>query len=156
MTEYRVRPATLEDLDVMVRHRLALFSERGTPAAAVASAGPLFRAWLPDAISTGAYRAWLIETGCGEVVAGGGMTDLPWPPGPPYPEGRIAFVDNVYTEPTHRGRGLGKMVMAAIHHWCRANGIRSVALNTSVAGRPLYESLGYRLAESPLMVHHIE
>jgi hypothetical protein len=42
-------------------------------------------------------------------------------------------------------------VMEAIHDWCRANGVTSAALNTSVDGRALYESMGYVVTPSPMM-----
>ena len=97
------------------------------------------------------YRAWLVETSAADVVAGGGITVLPWPPGPTYPGDRLAFVYNLYTEPAHRRRGLGRMVMDAIHAWCRTEGISSLALNASDLGRPLYEALGYHVAPNPMM-----
>jgi GNAT superfamily N-acetyltransferase len=154
MPHYRVRPATLDDADALVHHRIAMFTDMGSSPADVAAAGPMFRKWLSEAMSDETYRAWVVETGT-EVVAGGGMTVLPWPPGPQHPGGHVAFVYNVYTEPAHRGRGLARQVMDAIHDWCRGAGIQSVALNASVFGRPLYESMGYRISESPTMVRRI-
>ena len=56
----------------------------------------------------------------------------------------MAFVYNVYTEPAHRRRGLARMIMDAIHAWCRDEGIGLVGLNASSQARPLYESMGYR------------
>jgi GNAT superfamily N-acetyltransferase len=156
MPSYRVRPATLDDADALVHHREAMFTEMGTPPPQVAVAGPMFRTWLAEALPSGTYRAWVVETEAGETVAGGGMTVLPWPPGPLHPGGHIAFVYNVYTEPAHRGRGLARQVMSAIHDWCRGAGIQSIALNASEFGQPLYESLGYRASESPTMVRLIE
>jgi GNAT superfamily N-acetyltransferase len=156
MPHYRVRPATLDDADVLVHHREAMFEEMGTPPPQVAVAGPMFRAWLADAMPNGTYRAWVVVTGAGDAVAGGGMTVLPWPPGPQHPGGLVAFVYNVYTEPEHRGRGLARKVMDAIHDWCRGAGIQSIALNASQFGQPLYESMGYRVSESPTMVRLIE
>ncbi|HEY7288300.1 MAG TPA: GNAT family N-acetyltransferase [Vicinamibacterales bacterium] len=152
---YRVRPATLDDLDVLVRHRIAMFTDMGVsvdePALAAA-----FARWLKANMPAGAYRAWLVESSDDStispvLVAGGGATIIPWPPGPQYPGERLAFVYNVYTEPAHRKRGLGRLVMDAIHEWCRAHGVTSVALNTSVDGRGLYESLGYAATPSPMM-----
>jgi GNAT superfamily N-acetyltransferase len=154
MPDYRIRPATLEDADALVRHRMEMFSEMGSPAEDVAAAGPMFRTWLSAAMPNGTYRAWVVEAGA-EIVAGGGMTVLPWPPGPQHPGGYVGFVYNVYTDPPHRNRGLARRVMDAIHDWCRAAGIQSVALNASVFGRPLYESMGYRVSESPTMVRRI-
>ena len=156
MPLYRVRPATLDDADVLVHHREAMFAEMGTPAPQVAVAGPMFRTWLEDALPNGTYHAWVVETEDGDAVAGGGMTVLPWPPGPQHPGGLVAFVYNVYTEPPHRGRGLARQVMNAIHDWCRAARIESIALNASRFGQPLYASMGYRVSESPTMVRLIE
>jgi GNAT superfamily N-acetyltransferase len=96
------------------------------------------------------------ENGGIAPVAGGGLTMIPWPPGPRYPGTRLAFVYNVYTEPAYRGRGLARRVMDAIHDFCRTEGVGSVALNASQFGRPLYESLGYQVATSPMMFLSLE
>jgi GNAT superfamily N-acetyltransferase len=96
-------------------------------------------------------HAWVIETEAGEIVAGGGMTIIPWPPGPRYPAGRVAYVYNVYTDPLHRGCGLARRIMETIHTFCAASGISSAALNASDFGKRLYESMGYRLSDSPMM-----
>ena len=144
-----VRPATLADIDALVHHRIAMFTEMGIaldePALAAA-----FRGWLHEMMPSGSYRAWVAEDG-GAVVAGGGITVLPWPPGPQYMGRRLAYVYNVYTEPGHRRRGLARLIMEAIHAWCRASDVASVALNASRDGAPLYETLGYQVSPSPMM-----
>ena len=83
---YRIRPATLGDLDVLVRQRIGMFNDMGVQVSE--SVGPAFRDWLADTMPSGTYRAWLTETETNEVAAGGGLTILPWPPGPRYPTGR--------------------------------------------------------------------
>jgi len=152
MADYRVRVATTADVETLVHHRIAMFSDMrvAMDEAAVAS---VFRGWVERALETGLYRAWLIEDGTsgGAVVAGGGITVLPWPPGPRYLSDRLAFVYNLYTEPTHRRRGLGRLIMTAIHDWCRTQGIKSIALNASEDGRPMYEALGYQVSPNPMM-----
>ena len=137
-----------------------MFTDMGVPldAAALDSA---FRRWLAETMPAGTYRAWLVETieeqddhilGAKTiVVAGGGITIVPWPPGPRYMGTRLAFVYNVYTEPAHRRRGLARLVMDAIHAWCREAGITSLALNASADGQPMYQSMGYAVTPSPMM-----
>ena len=150
MAAYRIRGATLDDVDVLVHHRTRMFADMGVSmdAAAVEQA---FGRWLASSIASGVYRAWVIETDAAEVVAGGGITVLPWPPGPRDLGDRLAFAYNVYTEPAYRRRGLGRMIMDAIHAWCREAGVGSVGLHASRSGRPLYESLGYRESPDPAM-----
>jgi len=154
MADYRVRAATIADVDVLVHHRIAMFQDMGVPLdAAAVDAG--FRPWLLDMMPKGIYRAWVVETEA-RVISGGGITILPWPPGPRYFSGRLAFVYNVYTEPEHRRRGLGRMVMDAIHAWCREQQIGSLALNASRFGQSMYESLGYTVTPSPMMFCALE
>jgi GNAT superfamily N-acetyltransferase len=148
--DYRIRPATLADADILVRHRLAMFSDMKVPFDPGAL-GPAFRAWLTELMPAGTYRAWLAEAANGEIAGGGGITILPWPPGPQYAGDRLAYVYNVYTEPAHRRRGLARLVMDAIHAWCRDAGITSLALNASREGKPLYEAMGYAESPSPMM-----
>lgn len=147
---YRIRPATLADRVVLVHHRIAMFAEMGVSMDAD-SVATHFDRWLGDMMPAATYLAWVVETETGETVAGGGITILPWPPGPRYLGGRAAFVYNVYTEPAHRRQGLARLVMAAIHAWCRAHHLTSVLLNASADGQPLYESLGYTVTPSPMM-----
>jgi GNAT superfamily N-acetyltransferase len=155
VTDYRVRPATLADADVMVHHRLGMFTDMGVPLDA-ALLGGAFRAWLVSTMPAGAYRAWVVEDAERVIVAGGGITIIPWPPGPRYLGDRLAFVYNVYTEPPHRHRGIARMVMEAIHTWCREQGISSIALNTSASGRSLYDSMGYQATPTPMMFLGLE
>jgi GNAT superfamily N-acetyltransferase len=153
--EYLVRPATLDDADVLVRHRVGMFTDMGI-AMDVAALENAFRAWLAEMMPSGTYRAWLVETNEGHVVGGGGITILPWPPGPRYPGDRLAFVYNVYTDAAHRRRGLARLVMDTIHAWCRDAGIASLALNASEDGLALYESMGYVESPNPMMFLAIE
>jgi len=110
-----------------------------------------FQEWLARVMAAGIYHAWLVEAGNGVVVSGGGMTLIPWPPGPLHPGGQVAFAYNVYTEPDHRRRGLGRLVMDTMHGYCRDIGVTAIVLNASAFGKPMYEGMGYRETESPMM-----
>jgi GNAT superfamily N-acetyltransferase len=155
--QYRIRPATVEDADALVRHRIGMFTDMGVPLD-VEALDRAFRTWLVETMPAGVYRAWVTEVSgraagrtSATIVAGGGITILPWPPGPRYMGSRLAFVYNVYTEPAHRRRGLARSIMDAIHAWCTEAGITSVALNASPDGRPLYEAMGYQVSPHPMM-----
>ena len=150
MSDYRIRPATLADVDVLIHHRIAMFRDMGVTLD-VETLTTAFTAWLQQLMPTGTYRAWLVETADGRAVAGGGMTIVPWPPGPRSMHDRLAFVYNVYTEPGHRRRGLGRLVMETIHAFCREAGIAFVALNASQDGLPMYEAMGYGISPRPMM-----
>jgi GNAT superfamily N-acetyltransferase len=147
---YAIRPATLDDADALVRHRLDMFADMNVPLDAPTLARE-FRDWLAAMMPAGTYHAWVVEDEEHAIVGGGGITILPWPPGPRYMGTHLAFVYNVYTEPAHRRRGLARLIMETIHAWCRDRGIASMALNASRDGRPLYDSMGYAEASAPMM-----
>lgn len=144
MTTYRIRPATTQDAEVVLRHRRRMFEDMGHADrqaldAMLAIADPLIRRRLLD----GTYRGWLIETPDGVVVAGGGVIILEFQPHPLDPRPQRAWVVNMFTEPEHRRRGLARQLMQAIVAWCRSEGMRFLYLHASDGGRPLYESLGF-------------
>jgi len=150
MPEYRVRPATLDDLSALVHHRVAMFVEMGV-SVDVPALRAAYSVWLQSAMPAGDYRAWIVESE-GEITAGAGISLFRWPPGPrPAPGDRLAFVYNVYTEPAHRKRGLARSLMETVHAWCDAHGVHVLALNAATAARHLYETMGYVEAPSPMM-----
>jgi GNAT superfamily N-acetyltransferase len=153
--QYRVRAATLDDADALVRHRIGMFTDMNVPLDA-AALDRAFRGWLARTMPAGTYRAWVVDAPgrdgeSSTIVAGGGLTVLPWPPGPHGIGERLAFVYNVFTEAPHRRRGLARLIMNTMHDWCRQAGIALVALNASGDARPLYESMGYQVAPYPMM-----
>ena len=150
MSSYHIRRGTLADVDAIVHHRIAMFTDMGIPMD-LPVLDREFRQWLAAMMPAGTYHSWLVESEGGGVVAGGGLSVLPWPPGPHYMGTQIGVVYNVYTEPAHRRRGLARLIMETIHAWCRDARISSVALNASTDGRPLYESMGYQLPSNPMM-----
>src|SRR5215467_10975384 len=110
-TNIKLRPATGEDLDVILHHRRGMFRDmgKGTPEqldAMVEAATP----WLRGALADGSYRGWLAETEDGQVVAGAGVLISTWPPRPSDLNTRRALVVNVYTEPEFRRLGLARQL----------------------------------------------
>ena len=148
--DYSIRPATIADIPHIVEHREQMFRDMGIPAEFEDMAAAT-ESWLRHALPANTYRGWLTVAPDGKVAAGAGLIVIAWPPGPMTMDPRCGFVFNVYTAPSHRQQGLGRKLMDAMHDWCRAEGIERVVLNASTFGRPLYESMGYVVADEPMM-----
>jgi len=145
MEEMSIRPATIEDLDLILHHRTAMFSDMGDQdATRLAAMRTSSEAFLRRGLVDGTYRGWLAAIAEGRVVAGGGIAIVPWPGSPEAPEPRRAWVQNIYTEPAFRHRGIGRQIMETLVAWCRAEGFHAVSLHASRFGRPLYESMGFQ------------
>lgn len=141
---YHLREATPADVDILVAQRYRMFAEMGHGDAAVQEAGkPIYAQWLLERLQNGRYKAWLMSTAGGEVVAGVGLFLMDWPTGvvdlAPY----RGYVFNVWTEPAHRRQGLSRLLMQALLEACPALGVQRVGLHASTDGRPLYEALRF-------------
>ena len=145
MDAYHIRPATPQDLEVVLTHRRRMFEDMGfTERQAldimIAVSTPLIRRGLMD----GTYRGWLVETTGDVIVAGGGVIMLQFQPHPLDARPQRAWVVNMFTDPEHRRRGLARRVVQTIVEWCRKEGMRFLYLHASDDGRPLYESVGFK------------
>lgn len=142
---FRVRSADLRDLPHILRHRRAMFKEMGhSDPAALTQMEQVSSDYFRHALLDGRYRAWMVEDANGQVVAGGGIVVADWPGFPGELQAKRAWILNMYTEPHARRRGLARLLMIAMIDWCRTQGLRSVWLHASDAGRPVYTSLGFR------------
>ena len=142
--QYTLRTATAADLPTIMRHRRNMYTDMGFTAegainAMATTSAPLIKEGLED----GSFRGWLVEV-AGEVVAGGGIVVLDYPSSPRDPNSRRAFIVNMFTEPGFRNRGLARLIMEEMIHWCREQKFAWVALHASNDGRHLYEKLGFK------------
>jgi GNAT superfamily N-acetyltransferase len=139
-----LRSATLNDLDVIVRHRREMFREMGGD---YQSKLDLFdhasQEYFRSALQDGSYIGLLGEKD-GEVIAGGGIIIARWPGSPLNFNPCRAWILNIYVEPKYRRQGFARVITEALIRWCRENGFHSVSLHASEYGRALYEKLGFR------------
>jgi GNAT superfamily N-acetyltransferase len=154
MSQFQIRPATRADLDVISDHRARMFHDMGELSAEMFET---FRVQSKEALhrlfAANQYVGWLAspQVEPGKIVAGAGVTLREVAPHPQpnangkfeIVSGRQAIIQNVYTEPDWRRRGLGTLLMKEIIAWSQKTGIDSLVLHASDEGRPLYEKLGF-------------
>lgn len=143
--EIQIRRACSEDLEHILRHRLAMFEEIGFRDPAVLNrVEQVSRNYFNEALRTATYVAWLAEDANGKVVGGGGIVVAAWPGYPGEAHAKRAWILNMYTEPAARRCGVARRLMETMIAWCRREGYGTVSLHASAAGRPLYESMGFQ------------
>ena len=146
MTErYSIREGTVADAETIVRHRREMFFDMGKQDKAVLDEmAKSFRPWLAEKMSKREYLSWFAIAEDGSVAAGSGLWLMNWPPGLFTSVPWRGNILNVYTERSHRRRGLARRLVTAATAWCTENGIPIVILHASDEGRPLYEALGFQ------------
>jgi GNAT superfamily N-acetyltransferase len=138
-----LRPSTLADLETHVAHRVALFrdmktgTEEGRKRMAEAFR-QLLRSWLV----TGQCRGLVLEEH-GRAVAGVLMLMRDTLPTPVTPLAVRGYLFNIYTEPSHRRRGLAARLTDAALDLARSLGIEIMELHASLEAEGLYQRMGF-------------
>ena len=151
MTGYSIRRATVTDAPVLARHRAEMFRDMGQVTDDLYDTlTEASRAYFARAIPEGRYVAWVAaeRNGAGQVIGGAGLElrellPRPAPAGGRLVRGPQALILNVFTERSWRRRGVADALMRELLRWCQDNGIESLVLHASDAGRGLYEKLGF-------------
>ncbi|MBM6404678.1 GNAT family N-acetyltransferase [Phycicoccus sp. CSK15P-2] len=91
----------------------------------------------------GARHAWVVRAPAGEPVGMANLQVFDRMPRPGRPDTRWAYVANVWTDPAHRRRGVGRLLVDALLDWCRSQGMVRVVINPSEVSVPLYRAVGF-------------
>lgn len=138
-----LRPSTPADLEIHLAHRLTMFrdmemgSEEGLKRMAEAFR-PQLRSWL----HTGQCRGFLAEED-GHPVASVLMLMKEAIPTPVTPLSVRGYLFNVYTEPSHRRRGLAARLTDAALELARELGLEMVELHASLEAEGMYQRMGF-------------
>jgi ribosomal protein S18 acetylase RimI-like enzyme len=142
--EITIRPATLDDIEDLVRLRRLMFESMGYREQAQLDANDsAVRAYLQESLLTGAFHGWLAVTPGGKAVGSSGAVVDRHPPGPNNPTGRVGYIMNIVTAPAYRRQGIARRMMETILSWMAENDVRHVSLHATEMGRPMYRSLGF-------------
>jgi ribosomal protein S18 acetylase RimI-like enzyme len=140
------RPVSLSDLDLICRHREDMFRASNAPDRSDESLRAMtasFRVWIEPRLRDGSYFGYIVEED-GAAVAGIGLMIIDWPPHPLHPnEDKRGYVLNLFVEPSHRKRGLAKMLTGLGEAEIAGRGVSFAILHATRMGRPLYEQIGW-------------
>jgi ribosomal protein S18 acetylase RimI-like enzyme len=154
---YQIRAATPADAAIITHHRRRMFVDAGRQDNRILDVmAEHFKPWVETRLADGRYLGWLTTEG-GKVIAGAGLIVLDWPPHPLDPrQDKRGYLLNVYVEPEHRRKKLASHLIDQALAEARKQKIRVVALHSTDAGKPLYESNGFRRTDEMFYVESVE
>lgn len=139
----QVRALSEDDLELICRHREAMFRDAGAGDDVLAPMTQHFRAWLRPRLRDRSYCGFAVCDD-GQPVAGIGLILIDWPPHPLHPRtDKRGYVLNVYVEPAYRRRGLAAELMRLAEAEFVARGAEFAVLHATEKGRGLYAELGW-------------
>jgi GNAT superfamily N-acetyltransferase len=134
-------------LEELATLRVDLLAETGgepdktVRSALVESNYEFFRANLDSPL----WQSWVVEID-ERVVSIGTLAFFDRPPYVGNPEGKEAYLLNMYTQPAYRGRGAASAIVDAALSEARRRGVRKLIVHATAAGRPLYAKVGFLAA----------
>lgn len=155
-----IRLATPEDIPVLVNHYHRMFKailesrSRDHSAIDWHTLDQRYLKKLTLELGRGCC-AWVAHIDS-QIISSGAVTTLSMVPVPDDYGYNVGYLHSLFTQSAYRKQGIaGTIVQHAVTH-CRNNGIGRLILNTSKAGRALYESLGFEFADNAMrrLVHH--
>ena len=147
------RKATIEDSNLITRHRTAMFTDMQVAAAPVLDEmARNFEPWVRRMISEDKYAGFITSDG-ERAIASAGLLILDWAPHPFDPTcGHRGYILNVFVEPEFRRHGIAKALTLECMAEAKRRGIGVVALHASEKGQPVYEKLGFKANNEMLFV----
>ena len=143
MPRTTVRIATVEDLDLLVRHRRSMWEAIAEiPAQDHDVADRVYRRWARARMRSGRFVGLIVEV-AGKVVASGCVWLMDVQPRPGKRGTTAAYLLSMFTEQGHRGEGHATRIVRAAIRWAKARDIPVVTLHASDFGEPVYRRLGF-------------
>ena len=137
----KVQPSQLDEL-VSLRVKV-LRSANGLPEDADLSViAEQSRRYFREGFERDSFAVFFAYEG-ENVVGCGGVSFFEIMPTCDFPDGKAAYIMNMYTEPSHRRRGIAYALLKRIVEECRSRGISKITLEATDMGRPLYEKFGF-------------
>ncbi len=143
-----IRPATLEDIPLLILARLDFLSALGHPTLPddLPKATTQLETFLLEHLEHDLF-AWIAKDG--EAIAAAGFLQVfqvMWQSAAP--EGKFGRIINILTWPEFRHQGLASAIMQALIQKAHDLKLSYIDLDASPEGQPLYENLGFTLLQA--------
>ncbi len=139
-----IKKAELTDLKLLVKWRIKVLREvfELPPEYPTGGLERASREYYETSLAAGEHIA-CFALADGTVAGCGGLCVQREMPSPDNPSGKCGFLMNVYTDPPYRNRKIGETAVRWLINRAQDLGITKIFLETSDAGRFLYEKTGF-------------
>lgn len=143
--EINYRKAEIKDIPELVRLRLDFLGmARGKtlPPEQLAVLKSTNTEYFTSAMLDGSLVIFIAEEG-DKIAATSGIMFYRLMPNPSYPDGRRAYIGNMYTLHGYRRKGIATRLLELQLEEAKMRGVSAVQLSATDEGRPVYEKIGF-------------
>jgi GNAT superfamily N-acetyltransferase len=143
MTHIKIRKAEISDLDALVELRLAyLHEDLGQLSAEVEKKIiTQLKEYVPKYLNS-IFTAFVAEADS-RIVSTAFMAIADRPANPFMLTGRTALVQNVFTYPEYRRKGIATLILKELIAEAKRLNVSYIELSATADGRPVYKKLGF-------------
>lgn len=142
---FRIRTGRPEDLELLVRHRQAMWHDIAIHRPReIIDSEESYRKWVRRESAARRFYSFIAEKPDGTTGGSGAIWLQPIQPRPGALGGSHgAYIMSMYTEQTARHTGVASGLVRTMLEWARKRGYPRVTLHASQFGRPIYLKLGF-------------
>lgn len=139
-----IRQATADDMELLMKWRMEVLHEvfaipENHPTEKLEAENSKYYERALRTEEHIACFAWVEN----QIVGCGGICLYQEMPSPDNPDGRCAYLMNIYTRPEVRKQGIGEAIITWLVSRASDLGISKIYLETSKAGKSLYTKMGF-------------
>jgi GNAT superfamily N-acetyltransferase len=142
MSEITYRLASVNDAESLASLRVDFLIAVGDVPEQVSSLQPALHTYFKTKLASGEFVAFLAEQNS-QIIATSGMVFSEHPPSPRYPEGRGAYIMNMYTLPAFRGRGIATALLQKLITLARDRRCTRISLHGLPIAEAIYTKAGF-------------
>ncbi len=140
-----LRPASLRDIDILVRHRRAMWRALHIRKKILLDkADKEYAAWARARLRDSQLKAWIVKDNNGKIAGSGCLWLQSIQPRPGNPSKVQPYLLSMYTEPVFRRRGVASMIVEEAIGWSTKNGHNRLLLHASETGRKVCRKYGFK------------
>lgn len=147
------RKANLSDIDTLAQMRIAMICEETAYSESLKNLiYDNTKQYIADGIMDNSFVSW-VAVEDNEIIAMSGVNFFSLPPNDWCPNGKTAYIGNMYTVPTFRKRGLASRLLTLVVDEAKSRGCERILLNTTDIGRHLYEKHGFDISPTAMALY---
>ena len=139
------RKANLNDADALAKIRSAFLQEANDVSSEIErlKMETANKTYFETALAHDSFVAWLALDGV-KIIATSGLTFSVVPPSFKNPDGKVAYIMNMFTFPEYRKQGIGMELLKRTVNEAASRGYKKITLYATNMGKPLYEKYGFK------------
>lgn len=150
MVEYRL--ATKDDIDDLVKLRMSLLCEVDKTYTEDEKVQIIESntKYMLNSFSDGSFVSWLAVDNS-KIIAISGISFYNLPPNKKCPNGKVAYISNMFTHSDYRNQGIASKLFELTVEEAKKRQCTKILLNATDMGKPIYEKYGFKVISNDMV-----